>query len=61
MMLGMNKKQTQKAGMEDGPTVRAAPIMLLILPIILFRIAFKIHLLFQNYSQLLPIIPKLST
>ena len=53
--------KSQKVGMEDGPTVRAAPIMLLILPIILFRISFKIHLLFQNYSQLLPIIPKLST
>ena len=38
---------------------RAAPIMLLILPIILLRISFKVYLLFQNYSQLLPIIPKL--
>ena len=36
---------------------RAAPVMLLFLPIILLRISFKLYLLFQNYSQLLPIIP----
>ena len=37
------------------PLIRAAPIMLLFLPIILLKISFRFYLLFQNYSQLLPI------